>query len=300
MLLQYRGGVMCEVDPSGKIVKEYLDPLAHHDQNHLDDGTLLYTTLEPLTPEQSATVVGGIPGSEAPGGKIYGDCIKHVEPSTREVLWKWRLIDHIDPKVFPLDPHYAREHFPLINSVAFLRDGNILASFRSVSAVVIISRTTGEIIWHLDSKVVAQQHCASEMEDGSILIFDNGAYRRHDSAVYSRAIQVSRESKKIIWEYRDKSFPMAFFTPFMGAAQRLKNGNTFITEAAFGRMFEVTLEGEMVWEYINPNLASYKGLGAEELENIGFDFEANAVFRAYKYSPEEIPWLSLPSPAASP
>jgi outer membrane protein assembly factor BamB len=300
MIFKYRGGVMLEVDPTGKILKEFLDPLAHHDQNHLDDGTLLYTTLEPLTPEQAATVVGGIPGSEAPDGKIYGDCIKHVDPSSGEVLWKWRIIDNVDPKKFPLNPHYAREHFPLINSVAFLRDGDILASFRSASAVVIISRQTGEILWHLDSTVVAQQHCASELPNGDILIFDNGTFRHHESATYSRILQVSRATKKILWQYTDRSFPMAFFTPFMGGAQRLANGNTFITEAAFGRMFEVTEKGEICWEYINPNLASYKGLGAQELEDIGFDYAANAVFRAYKYTPEQIPWLSLPSPAGTP
>jgi hypothetical protein len=291
---------MQEVDPSGKVVKEFRDPLAHHDQNHLEDGTLLYTTLEPLTDAQAATVVGGIPGSEAPDGKIYGDCIKHVDPSTGETLWKWRLIDNIDPAKFPLNPHYAREHFPLINSVAILKDGNILASFRSVSAVVIISRTTGEILWHLDSTVVAQQHCASELDNGNILIFDNGTFRHHESATYSRVLEVSRSTKEIVWQYTDRSFPMAFFTPFMGGAQRLQNGNTLITEAAFGRMFEVTQGGQMCWEYINPNLASYKGLGAEELENIGFDYESNAVFRAYKYTPEQVPWLSLPSPAPSP
>jgi len=291
---------MMQVDPSGKVVSEHRDPLAHHDQNHLDDGTLLYTTLEPLTEEQAQTVLGGIPSSEAPDGRIYGDCIKHVDPSNANVLWKWRVIDHLDPKLFPLNPHYAREHYPLINSVCQLRDGNYLASLRSVSAVIIISRETGEVLWHLDSTVVAQQHCASELENGNILIFDNGTFRHHESATYSRVIEVDRTTKKIVWEYRDRLFPMAFFTPFMGGAQRLKNGNTLITEAAFGRIFEVTKEGKFCWEYINPNLASYKGLGAEELEQIGFDYPANAVFRAYKYTPEEIPWLSFPSPVATP
>ena len=266
---------MMEVDPSGKVISEYQDPLAHHDQNHLNDGTLLYTTLEPLTADEQRTIIGGIPGSEAPDGKIYADCIKHVDPR-------------------------RREHWPLINSVCYLRDGNVLASFRSVSAVVIISRETGKIIWHLDSTIVAQQHCASELEDGSILIFDNGTFRHHESATYSRVIQVDRATKKLVWEYCDRSYPMAFFTPFMGGAQRLKNGNTLITEAAFGRMFEVPPEGKMVWEYVNPNLAGYKGLGAPELEDIGFDYPANAIFRAYKYTPEEVPWLCLPSPAATP
>ncbi|KAF1982710.1 hypothetical protein K402DRAFT_424286 [Aulographum hederae CBS 113979] len=289
---KYRGGVMQQLDPEGKVLSEYRDPMAHHDQHHLDNGEILYTTLEALTPSQAASIPGGIPSSEAPDGKAYADCIKHVNASTGELLWKWRAIDHLSPDLFPLQPHYAREHWPLINSVFPLADGNILASLRSVSAVIIISRATGEVIWHLDSKTVAQQHCASELEDGSILIFDNGTFRNGESATYSRVIQVSRATKEIIWQYKDKTFPMAFFTPFMGGAQRLRNGNTLITEAAFGRMFEVTMEGEICWEYVNEDLKTYEGLqGAEELESVGFDYPANAVFRAYKYAPEEIPWL---------
>jgi hypothetical protein len=34
-------------------------------------------------------------------------------------------------------------------------------------------------------------------------------------------------------------------------AQRLPNGNTLINEASFGRFFEVTRDGEIVWEYVN-------------------------------------------------
>jgi outer membrane protein assembly factor BamB len=291
---------MMEVAPNGKVVSEYRDPLAHHDQNHLDDGTLLYTALEPMTEDEAKTVEGGIPNSEAYDGKIYADTIKHVNPKTGELLWKWRIADHLDRKQFPLQLIYAREHYTLINAVSFLRDGNVLASLRSVSAVIIISKETGEVIWHLDSTVVAQQHCATELENGNILIFDNGALRHHTSAVNSRVIEVNRETKQIVWEYTDRTFPMAFFTPFMGSAQRLRNGNTFITEAAFGRMFEVTPEGKTVWEYVNPHLASYEGLDAKELEDIGFDYASNALFRAYKYTPEEVPWLTLPSPAATP
>ena len=32
----------------------------------------------------------------------------------------------------------------------------------------------------------------------------------------------------------------AFFSSYMGSVQRLWNGNTFICESAFGRLFEVT------------------------------------------------------------
>jgi hypothetical protein len=289
---------MMKVDPSGKVLSEWRDPLAHHDQHHLDNGELLYTTVEPLTDDEARRVFGGVPGSEAPDGKVYGDCIKHVNPIDGSVLWYWRAVDHLDPKLFPLNPHFDREHWPLINSVYPLKDGNILASLRSVSTVVVISRETGEVLWHLDSTVLAQQHCASELDNGNILIFDNGTFRHNQSATYSRVLEVDRTTKQIVWEYRDKSFPMAFFSPFMGGAQRLPNGNTLITEAMFGRVFEVTPQGKIAWEYVNPNFADYKGLGAQELEEIGFDYPANAIFRAYKYS--QISWLSLPSPAATP
>jgi len=36
----------------------------------------------------------------------------------------------------------------------------------------------------------------------------------------------------------------------MSSTQRLVNGNTFICESNTGRVFEVTKEGEIVWEYI--------------------------------------------------
>jgi hypothetical protein len=286
---KYRGGVMLQVDPAGTIISEYRDPLAHHDQHHLDDSTILYTVLEPLNPAQAATIPGGIPASEAPDGTAYADCIRHVNPSTGELLWSWSAIENLDPSLFPLQPHYAREHWPLINSIYPLKDGNILASLRSTSAVIIISRATGAVLWHLDSTIIAQQHCASECADGSIMIFDNGTFRHQESAPYSRVIQVDRATKNIVWQYRDPH-PMTFFSPFMGGAQRLANGNTLITEAAFGRIFEVTKEGKMCWEYVNEVFKDYKGLDAEELEPI-FDYPANAMFRAYKYTPEEVPWL---------
>ncbi|ETI24920.1 hypothetical protein G647_04290 [Cladophialophora carrionii CBS 160.54] len=296
MWQKYRGGVMMQVDPHGKVISEYRDPLAHHDQHHLDNGHLLYTTVEALTPEQALTIPGGIPGSEAPDGSVFADCIKLVDPADNgKVLFHWRAVDHLAPEKFPLHPHFAREHWPLINSVQLLKDGNILASLRSVSAVVVISRETGEIMWHLDSTVLAQQHCASELDDGSILIFDNGTFRYRESSTYSRVIQVDRATKKLLWEYRDRSMPNAFFSPFMGGAQRLENGNTLITEAVFGRMFEVTPEGQICFEYVNPHFADYKHLNAPELLDIGFDFPANAVFRAYKYTPDEVPWLRLPN-----
>jgi hypothetical protein len=56
----------------------------------------------------------------------------------------------------------------------------------------------------------------------------------------------------------------------------LPNGNTLINEGWFGRFFEVTRDGSVVWEYVNP----YFGMRER--------FTVNAVQRAYRYSAAEI------------
>jgi Arylsulfotransferase (ASST) len=279
---KYGGGVMSQLDPSGKVVVEFTDPLGHHDQYHYGDGRMLYTSLEALSREDSAKVLGGIPNSEI-DGIIHADTIKEVDANGK-LVWEWKVSERLPRQEFPLQPQYGREHYPLINSVLPLKDGNILASMRSVSAVIIIEKATGNIIWSLKSDIVAQQHCATELTNGNILIFDNGSFRENESDTYTRIIEVHRASKKIVWEYRDKSQPNAFFTPFMGSAQRLANGNTLICESAFGRIFEVTKEGIICWEYINPNFAPYPDSATARL----FPGESNALFRAYRYSAEEV------------
>jgi hypothetical protein len=45
----------------------------------------------------------------------------------------------------------------------------------------------------------------------------------------------------------------------MGDAQRLEGGNILITEATFGRVFEVTEKGRIVWEWVNEEFKGYGG-----------------------------------------
>ncbi|KAF5131174.1 hypothetical protein E5D57_007524 [Metarhizium anisopliae] len=283
---KYGGGIMTELDPDGNVVRQFVDPFAHHDQYHFGDGRLLYASLEPLLPEQSALVIGGVPGSEI-DGITYADIINEVD-AQGNLVWQWKVSERLPRDEFPLQPHYTREHYPLVNSVLPLRDGkHVLASLRSVSAVIVIEKATGNIVWKIGSDVVAQQHNATELDNGNILIFDNGAFRPGESITYSRAIEVDRKTKKIVWEYRDRSSPICFFTPFMGSAQRLANGNTLLCESAFGRLFEVTKEGYICWEYLNPHFAEYP-----DAETAGiFPGESNALFRAYRYALQDIPWL---------
>jgi hypothetical protein len=292
MWLKYHGGVLCEADPSGVIVREHRDELHHHDAYHYGDGRILYTTVEPLTGAAARAVPGGVPGSEAagvgsagPDGIVYADVIKEIDASG-DVTWSWHAAEHLDPALYPLQPHYRREHWPLINGVCPLADGTVAASLRSVSAVIIIDRASGEISWRLGPDILAQQHCPSELPGGSLLLFDNGTFRTGESVTYSRVIEVDRRTRAITWQYRD-SPPENFFTPFMGSAQRLRNGNTLVTESAFGRIFEVDRGGQVCWEYIVPFFSPYHDVETASR----FPDATNAIFRAYRYAPDEVPWL---------
>ena len=56
---------------------------------------------------------------------------------------------------------------------------------------------------------------------------------------------------KPVWTYIAPD-SVSFWSSFISGAHRMHNGNTFINEGAKGRFFEVTKEGKIVWEYLNP------------------------------------------------
>jgi hypothetical protein len=93
-------------------------------------------------------------------------------------------------------------------------------------------------------------------------------------------IEINPATNEIAWKYQDKP-TWNFFSPRMGYAQRLPNGNTLITESSFGRFFEVTKEGEIVWEYVTP-VFGRPFFGGPPTS------ESNQVFRAIRYSAEDI------------
>ena len=74
-----------------------------------------------------------------------------------------------------------------------------------------------------------------------------------------------------------------FYSRYKSAAQRLPNGNTLITESLCGHLLEVTTDGEIVWEYINPaNLAVREGIFASDIS------------RGYRYPYDWVPQLDPP------
>jgi hypothetical protein len=79
------------------------------------------------------------------------------------------------------------------------------------------------------------------------------------------------------WTYADGE---RFFAPFISGAQRLPNGNTLVNQGPAGRVFEVTRDGAIVWEYrseLGGDLPPPKGTGG---------IPPFAIFRATRYAPD--------------
>ncbi len=109
----------------------------------------------------------------------------------------------------------------------------------------------------------------------------DAGYRRqtydHDTHNQPRLI-----SKQIVWSYQSIN-SHGFFSHIGSSAQRLPNGNTLICSDTEGHFFEVTAEGKLVWEYINPVT---KEFGTVKVLPDALPM-VNSSFRAYRYGPDD-------------
>lgn len=283
----FKGGVILEADPAGKILWEVRIPNHHHDARRLANGNLIVLATEEVPPELAARVKGGLPGTELPGWKILADVIYEVNLAG-DILWTWHAYEHLNPDTDIITAHDKREEWSHGNTVGELADGNLIFSARNLSTVLIINRQTGAIIWRLGRETLSHQHYPYELPNGNILIFDNGTYRENVALNFSRVIEVDRKTKEIVWQYTDTP-PHNFFSPYISGAQRLPNGNTLITEGNYGRLFEVTADKQVVWEYVNPYFGTQQ-ITSDPSPAVQGD--QNAVFRSFRYGADQVPWLN--------
>ena len=190
---------------------------------------------------------------------------------------------------------------------------NIICDGRETNIIFIICKKTGKIVWQIGPNyyekhlrhlgwIIGQHHAhmipRNLPGEGNILVFDNGGWggygapnpasrtgHNHATRDWSRVLEINPQTLQIVWKYTPAEAGFAvpldayrFYSPFISSAQRLPNGNTLITEGSDGRVFEVTPEHEIVWEYINP----YWGTGALAL---------NMIYRAYRVPYEWVPQL---------
>jgi hypothetical protein len=177
----------------------------------------------------------------------------------RGVVWRWKSLDHIGD--FPSwngerkDPTHFNSIHELPPNRLFdagddrFRPGNILVSARHLNTIFIIDRNSDEVVWKYDAGLDYQHEATmvprGEPGDGQIVVFNNG---RNNLNGYRRSLVQAIEptSGEIQWEYGSQFF----FSSVAGTVQRLEGGNYVVSSSHGGRVFEITPDEEIVWEWV--------------------------------------------------
>ena len=271
--LPAKGGHIVELDWDGNIVWEHVDPVQHHDFRRLENGNTIYLGWKLLNDEQIKRHTGGLPGTEHADG-VYGDTITEIAPDG-EVVWDWFVGDHMEMEKYPNHPGAWRREYAHGNTLAPTLNGDLIINQRMNGAMAIIDKKTKKIRWAMQNWEFGQQHDVQMIDNGNLLFFANGAMLAtyHGPEAGSRVIELNPETNEIVWEYHSEA-PRDFFSWFISGCQRLESGNTLICEGIYGRLFEVTPEREIVWDYVSPYIVDYDHPAYKG---------ANPVFRCYRY-----------------
>lgn len=323
-------GLIEELDWNGKVVWSYKmsdkDVVSHHAFDRMPNGNTLMLGWErvsheniikagrdPKTAKKQRLMMGGAPIEE-----FWIDFVREVDKKGRTV-WQWRAMDHLGtgPDKLNINYHlpetvgkpYGSYDWSHFNSVEYLpKTDQVLLNSRNFSESYIIDKKSGKIVWRWgnpsaygqgkapgwyddgDQQIFGSHH-ASMLPNGNITIFDNGSERPQGNR--SRVIEVDPKTGKVVWQYKANGYN-SFFSYRQGAAQRLPNGNTLVTSTQQGHLFEVTPQGEVVWEFVNPicfgqNVGIFEdGAHIQRTPNGEpvLNMFGNMVHRAYRYGPD--------------
>lgn len=228
---------------------------AHHDAERLSDGRIAVLTQRyrslPGLPEGVVLKDNAVAYLRSADGAMLEEhslydllatrpdilAIQEVEPST---LHRRQIVDLLHANSLE---HVQHDRFS--SRSPLFEPGNVLVSFRHQDVVAIFDLRAGELVWAWGRGELSGPHDATLLDNGNILIFDNGLGRG-----WSRVVEVDPLAREVVWQFRAPT-PTDFYTESRGSSQRLGNANTLIANSDNGGAFEVTPEGDVVWRFFN-------------------------------------------------
>lgn len=260
----------------GEVVWEYDTPSkTHHDVRRNKDGTTIFLRHTGVPERLRSNVKDPVRKT----GRILSDSIMEVSRDGT-LTWEWFFHEHFDLNRCgpgPCAPHIPSKNDPEIvkfdwthlNAVSPLpenrwydagderfKPGNVLIMPRNWSTAFLIDRESGDPVWEYRGDYKGGLRGGHEVHmiekdlpgAGNILIFNNGVKpglkkARNGS---SQIFEINPSTNQLVWVYDAGE---EFFSNAAGSVQRLPNGNTLISEDVRGRVFEVTPEKEIVWQY---------------------------------------------------
>ena len=231
---------------------------AHHDVELTPRGQLLTLTLQrvrrpKIDPDidirddfltlldQDGQVLSSVCLFEAFARKFGSFKLQRIAPETFGDD-QWIDLFHTNSVEWMHWPHLAGRH------AIYDDPANVLICSRHQDVIAVVNYDRRELVWAWGRGELSGAHDAQVLENGNILIFDNGIDPQRQ---WSRVIEVDPVREGIVWEYKAPN-PADFFSLTKGSCQRLPNGNTLIACSDQGRAFEVTAGGDVVWEFLCP------------------------------------------------
>ncbi|MCF8260623.1 MAG: aryl-sulfate sulfotransferase [Melioribacteraceae bacterium] len=212
-------------------------PTDFHELQYLPNGHALIMSYLPITYDMSAIVPGG-----RPDASLILNIIQEQDKD-KNVVFEWRNIDYIPITDSDADLTASRVNYSTLNAFEVDYDGNILASFRELSAIMKINRSNGEIMWNFGGKnnefaitgeheenapyYFSRQHDITRLPNGNITIFDNGQFHKPP---YSRGVEYEideiNKTADMVSEFR---YPgQNVFAAAAGNAQKYDDGGWFL------------------------------------------------------------------------
>jgi hypothetical protein len=140
-----------------------------------------------------------------------------------------------------------------------IEPGDLLLSLRTPNALVVLDRDTREVKWAYRGPML-RQHDPDVLDDGTLLIYDNRTEVRREPPFedldrpgvfgYSRVFRIDPATTEVLWTF-EGSDAYPFYSSIQGRQQALPNGNVLIVHPEGAKAFEVTPDGDVVWEYVN-------------------------------------------------
>ena len=234
----------------------------YHDIQILDNGNYIIQAYDSRFIDMSSLVEGGQTVTW-----VTGILILQEFNSDHELIFQWDAWEHLDIVDYT-NLNLTVDHITWMhgNSIEVDNDGHLLISNRASSEILKINKQNSEVMWHFGGPLnefniindsnqgFKMQHDVRRLENGNILLFDNGV--THDppiSRVLEYELDENEKNANLVWEY---IHPDSLVGLAMGSAQRLPNGNTLInwgTIIDHGAIItEVSYEGIIVFEIRYP------------------------------------------------
>jgi hypothetical protein len=187
-----------------------------------------------------------------------GDRLVELDEEGNEVREVWSTWDDLSPPE-DFDAEEAEDpEWTHMNAVVYLPDTDkYLVSLYTLNAIFQIDRATGTVDWQLggdDSDFTFPHggqydhlHSPRLLPDGHLLLFDNGPLTGDDrySEVIEYAVDMDARTVVPVWSH---DAHRGIYASVLGSAERLDDGDTFISWGAGSRYTQVGPTGAVRWE----------------------------------------------------